>query len=58
MVTGGAIRVGKAIALGLAQAGADVVIAYHTSVTEAQATVAENPCVARPASPSRPMSRM
>ncbi|MGB2775115.1 MAG: SDR family oxidoreductase [Anaerolineae bacterium] len=41
LVTGGAIRVGRSIALGLAQAGADVVIAYHTSVTEAQATVAE-----------------
>ena len=41
LVTGGAIRVGKAIALGLAQAGADVVIAYHSSTAEAQTTVAE-----------------
>lgn len=41
LVTGGAIRVGKAIALGLAQAGADVVINYHTSAAEAQATVGE-----------------
>ena len=41
LVTGGAIRVGKAIALGLAQAGADVVINYHTSAVEAQATIAE-----------------
>lgn len=41
LVTGGAIRVGKAIALGLAQAGADVVINYHTSAAAAQATVAE-----------------
>ena len=41
LVTGGAVRVGKAIALGLAQAGADVVINYHTSAVEAQATIAE-----------------
>lgn len=41
LVTGGAIRVGKAIALGLAQGGADVVINYHTSATEAQTTAEE-----------------
>ncbi len=41
LVTGGAIRVGKAIALGLAQGGADVVINYHTSATEAQITAEE-----------------
>ncbi|MEJ5200218.1 MAG: glucose dehydrogenase, partial [Anaerolineae bacterium] len=30
LVTGGAVRVGKAIALALARAGADVVINYHS----------------------------
>jgi NAD(P)-dependent dehydrogenase (short-subunit alcohol dehydrogenase family) len=29
LVTGGAIRVGRAIALGLARAGMDVAIGYH-----------------------------
>jgi len=41
IVTGGAQRVGKAIAMALAQAGADVIITYHASATQAQATVAE-----------------
>jgi 3-oxoacyl-[acyl-carrier protein] reductase/pteridine reductase len=41
LVTGGAIRVGKAITLALAGAGANVVVNYNTSAGEAQATVAE-----------------
>ena len=41
LVTGGAHRVGRAIALALAQAGADVAIAYHRSGTQAASTVGE-----------------
>ena len=41
LVTGGAVRVGKAIALALAEAGADVVINYHSSADAAIQTVAE-----------------
>ncbi len=41
LVTGGAIRVGRAISLGLARAGFDVAINYHSSEAEAQATAAE-----------------
>jgi pteridine reductase len=41
LVTGGAVRVGKAIALALARAGADVVINYHSSADAAAETVAE-----------------
>lgn len=41
LVTGGAVRVGKAIALALAAAGADVVINYHSSADAAVQTVAE-----------------
>ena len=41
LVTGGAVRVGKAIALALAAAGADVVINYHSSADAAIETVAE-----------------
>jgi len=40
-VTGGARRIGRAIAITLAQAGADVAISYHTSQVEAAQTVAE-----------------
>jgi NAD(P)-dependent dehydrogenase (short-subunit alcohol dehydrogenase family) len=39
LVTGGAIRVGKAIALALAGRGADVAITYRSSSAEAAATV-------------------
>jgi NAD(P)-dependent dehydrogenase (short-subunit alcohol dehydrogenase family) len=39
LVTGGAVRVGRAIALGLAQAGADVAVGYLRSAPEARATV-------------------
>jgi NAD(P)-dependent dehydrogenase (short-subunit alcohol dehydrogenase family) len=38
LVTGGARRVGRAIALELAERGANVVIHHHTSAAEAQAT--------------------
>jgi NAD(P)-dependent dehydrogenase (short-subunit alcohol dehydrogenase family) len=41
LVTGGARRIGRGIALALAAAGADVAITYRTSETEASATVAD-----------------
>jgi pteridine reductase len=41
LVTGAARRVGKAIALALADRGAHVVITYNTSAAEAQATLRE-----------------
>jgi pteridine reductase len=41
LVTGGARRVGKAIALALARSGARVIITYHMSADEAAITVAE-----------------
>ena len=41
LITGGAHRVGKAITLALAQAGAHVVINYHASADAAEATAAE-----------------
>jgi pteridine reductase len=41
LVTGGAVRVGKAIALALAGAGADVIINYRSSADAAIQTVAE-----------------
>jgi len=41
LVTGGAKRIGRALALSLANAGADVAITYRGSAAEAQATVAE-----------------
>ncbi|MBI5567070.1 MAG: SDR family oxidoreductase [Chloroflexi bacterium] len=41
LVTGGARRVGKAIAVALARAGAEVIVTYHTSADQARATVAE-----------------
>jgi NAD(P)-dependent dehydrogenase (short-subunit alcohol dehydrogenase family) len=40
-VTGGARRIGRAIAVALAQAGADMAISYRTSQTEAAQTAAE-----------------
>ena len=39
LVTGGAIRVGRAIALALADAGFDVAIGFHRSAGEARGTV-------------------
>ncbi len=41
LVTGGAVRVGKAIALGLAKEGARVAIHYHHSKEQAKETLAE-----------------
>lgn len=41
LITGGAHRVGKAITMMLAQAGAHVIVNYHNAAEEAQATVAE-----------------
>jgi 3-oxoacyl-[acyl-carrier protein] reductase/pteridine reductase len=41
LVTGGAVRVGKAITLMLAREGAHVVVNYHSSAGPAQETVAE-----------------
>jgi pteridine reductase len=41
VVTGAAHRVGKAIAVGLAEAGAHVVVHYHRSEAQARATVEE-----------------
>ena len=41
VVTGGARRIGKAIALALARSGARVIITYHTSSAEAENTIAE-----------------
>src|SRR5438552_9272270 len=41
LVTGGAVRVGRAIALALARAGMDVAIGYHRSARAARATVRE-----------------
>jgi pteridine reductase len=41
MVTGGAVRLGKALALALAKEGARIVVHYHASSAEAAETVAE-----------------
>lgn len=41
LVTGGAVRLGKAIALGLARAGAEVAITYSSSADAAEETVSE-----------------
>jgi NAD(P)-dependent dehydrogenase (short-subunit alcohol dehydrogenase family) len=41
LVTGGAQRVGKALTLALARAGANVVVHYHTSAASAEETAAE-----------------
>ncbi len=41
LVTGGARRLGRAIALGLAGAGANIALHYHTSAEEAAAVAAE-----------------
>jgi NAD(P)-dependent dehydrogenase (short-subunit alcohol dehydrogenase family) len=47
LVTGGARRVGRSLALGLANGGADVVVNYHTSEADARRTVAEIEAIGR-----------
>jgi 3-oxoacyl-[acyl-carrier protein] reductase/pteridine reductase len=49
LITGGARRLGRAIALTLAQAGADVAITYRNSKTEAAETVCEMEALGREA---------
>lgn len=41
LVTGGGVRVGRAISLGLAQTGADIIIHYNRSAAPAEETAAE-----------------
>lgn len=41
LVTGGAVRLGRAVSLALAEAGADVVVHFRDSETEARKTAAE-----------------
>lgn len=41
LVTGGAVRVGRALSLALAGAGANTIVHYHSSAREADATAAE-----------------
>jgi NAD(P)-dependent dehydrogenase (short-subunit alcohol dehydrogenase family) len=41
LISGGAQRIGKAVTLGLTQAGANVIINYNTSATDARETVNE-----------------
>lgn len=41
LVTGGAVRIGKALALGLAHAGYDIALHYNTSADAAEATAAD-----------------
>lgn len=47
LVTGGTRRIGRAIALALAHAGADVAISYRTSVAEAAQTAGEIAAIGR-----------
>ncbi len=47
LVTGGARRLGGAISLGLARAGADVAVNYHTAEADAQAVVAQAQALGR-----------
>ncbi len=49
LVTGGAIRLGRAIALGLAEGGADVVITYNRSAGPAEETVSNIEAIGREA---------
>ncbi|MGD2206138.1 MAG: SDR family oxidoreductase [Anaerolineae bacterium] len=41
LITGGGVRVGRAISLGLAEAGADLVVHYNRSASPAEETIAE-----------------
>jgi NAD(P)-dependent dehydrogenase (short-subunit alcohol dehydrogenase family) len=47
LVTGGAVRLGRAIALDLAERGADVAITYHRSAAAAAAVVAASQALGR-----------
>ena len=47
LVTGGASRLGGAISLGLARAGADVAVNYHRSEADAEAVVAQAQALGR-----------
>jgi NAD(P)-dependent dehydrogenase (short-subunit alcohol dehydrogenase family) len=49
LVTGGAVRVGKAIGLALARAGAGVAFSYHSSIDEAEQTRREIEALGRQA---------
>lgn len=49
LVTGGARRIGRAIALALARAGADIAITYRTSQADAETTVADIAALGRQA---------
>ena len=49
LVTGGAVRLGRAIALGVARAGANVALTYHRSVEAAQGTLSEIQALGREA---------
>lgn len=53
LVTGGAIRVGRAISLALAAAGADIVINYNSSAAEAECTASDIAALGRQALPCR-----
>ncbi len=53
VVTGGAVRVGRGIALGLAEAGFDVAVNYHRSESEAREVSARIEAVGRRALPIR-----
>lgn len=53
LVTGGAVRVGRAITLGLAGAGYDVVVNYHSSEGPARDVAAEVEALGREALPVR-----
>src|SRR5574337_1229184 len=49
LVTGGGKRVGRAIAMRLAKAGAHIAVHYHTSATEAERTAADCAALGMPA---------
>lgn len=53
LVTGGAHRVGRALALALARAGCDVAVHYHSSADEADRTVRDIQALGRRAVPLR-----